>query len=165
MRSEVTIDRATLDDLDGIMQLQMENQPERGGNLAASFTQSQISQMIENRPLIIARRNGQVIAFLMNSDQNMNQSAPIVQAMFRAYKANPKAYVYGPICVQEEERGNGLAQAMFNTLRSFEPGRECVLFIRRDNRASLRAHEKMGMHQKAEFSFAGVDYVVLSFIG
>ena len=89
----------------------------------------------------------------------------MVEAMFRADKVSQEAYVYGPVCEKEADRSSGLAQTMINKLRSFEPGRECVLFIRSDNHASLRAHEKMGMHQKAEFSFAGVDYVVLSFIG
>lgn len=161
---EVIIDLATHADLDGIMKLQVENQPERGGNLAASFTQSQVAQMIVNRPLIVARRNGQVIAFLMNSTQNMNEGIPIIIAMLSAYMASPEAYVYGPICVKGEERGNGLAQAMFNKLRSLEQGREGVLFIRTDNQPSLRAHEKMGMREKAKFNFAGVDYLVLSFI-
>jgi len=45
------------------------------------------------------------------------------------------------------------------------PGREGILFIRRDNPASLRAHEKMGMREVAGFVFNGNDYVALSYIG
>ena len=72
---------------------------------------------------------------------------------------------YGPICVSEEERGKGLAQAMLAELRRREPGREGILFIRRDNPASLRAHAKMGMREMADFVFDGKDYVALSYIG
>jgi predicted GNAT family acetyltransferase len=50
-------------------------------------------------------------------------------------------------------------------LRRLEPGREGVLFIRRDNPASLRAHAKMGMREVADFVFEGRDFVVLSYVG
>jgi hypothetical protein len=45
------------------------------------------------------------------------------------------------------------------------PGREGILFIRRDNPASLRAHAKMGMHEVAGFVFNENEYVALSYIG
>jgi hypothetical protein len=64
--------------------------------------------------------------------------------MFRAYPGLHDAYVYGPICVMESERGHGLATALFAELRERLPGRECVAFVRRDNAASPRAHLKMG---------------------
>jgi hypothetical protein len=40
---------------------------------------------------------------------------------------------------------------MFATLRARIPGREGVLFIRRDNPASLQPHESMGMREVAGF--------------
>jgi len=40
------------------------------------------------------------------------------------------------------------------------PGREGVAFIRRDNAASRAAHSKSGFREVAEFSYAGVDYLV-----
>ena len=75
--------------------------------------------------------------------------------MLAAYSGATDAYVYGPICVSAEERGKGFAQAMFAELQRLLPGREGILFIRRDNPASLRAHEKMGMHEVAGFVFDG----------
>lgn len=165
MSSELIIDRATLADLDGIMTLQADNQPERGGNLAASFNLSQITYMIVHRPVVVARRDHQVVAFLMNSKPEMNQDIPIIAAMFDAYQASSNSYIYGPVCVREDMRGQGLAQAMFNLLRSMEEGREAVLFIRKSNVASIRAHEKMGMKPVASFQFAEEDYLVLSYLG
>lgn len=64
-----------------------------------------------------------------------------------------------------EERGKGLAQAMFSELRSQAPAREGILFIRRDNLASLRAHAKMGMREVADFMFGGNEFAVLSYLG
>jgi predicted GNAT superfamily acetyltransferase len=161
----VDIARATEADLDGILELQAANQPERGGMLSASLSRSRVAAMMVGRPLIVARRSGRVIAFLMNSTREMNDGVPIIRAMLDAYPGTADGYVYGPICVDQEERGQGLAQAMFTELRRVEPGREGILFIRRDNPASLRAHTRMGMREVAGFAFGGIDYVVLSYVG
>lgn len=159
------VEKATLADLDGIMELQAANQIDRGGALSASLPRSRVALMMQTMPLIVARRNGRVVGFLMTSTRTMNADFLIVQAMFAAYHGSEDAYVYGPICVSAEERGKGLAQAMFDTLKRLEPGREAVLFIRRDNEASLRAHKRMGMLEMAEFRFNGFDFAVLSYIG
>ncbi|MDB5345545.1 MAG: family acetyltransferase [Schlesneria sp.] len=68
-------------------------------------------------------------------------------------------------CVAAAERGTGLAQAMFAELRRWLPAREGILFIRRDNVASLRAHQKMGMNEVGRFVFAGSEFAILSYIG
>jgi predicted GNAT family acetyltransferase len=67
--------------------------------------------------------------------------------------------------VAEEARGLGLAAAMFAALRARLPGREGVLFIRRDNAASLRAHKKMGMREVAGFAHGGAEMAVLAYVG
>ena len=157
--------RATEIDLDGIMELQTANQPERGGTLSASFPRSRIANMMRAMPLIVARCSGRITGFLMTSTREMNADVPIIRAMLAAYPGAADAYVYGPICVSAEERGKGLAQAMFAELQRLLPGREGILFIRRDNSASLRAHAKMGMNEVAGFVFDGNDYVALSYVG
>jgi L-amino acid N-acyltransferase YncA len=83
--------------------------------------------------------------------------------MFRAYPGSHDAYVYGPICVAESERGHGLATALFAELCERLPGRECVAFVRRDNAASLQTHLKMGMRDVASFEHDGVAHAVLAF--
>ena len=133
--------------------------------LSAEFPRSRVTEMMREMPLIVARRGGRIVAFLMNGTREMNDDVPIIRAMLDAYPGTSDAYVYGPICVSEEERGKGLAQAMFAELRRLEPGREGVLFIRRDNPRSLRAHTKMGMREVADFVVDGKDFVVLSYVG
>jgi len=161
----VEISRATEIDLDGIVELQTANQPERGGTLSASLPRSRIAEMMRAMPLIVARSSGRITGFLMTSTREMNADVPIIGAMLDAYPGATDTYVYGPICVSAEERGKGLAQAMFAELQRLLPGREGILFIRRDNPASLRAHEKMGMREVAGFVFNGTDYVALSYVG
>ena len=95
----------------------------------------------------------------------MNDDIPIIRAMFNTYPGTADAYLSGPICVATEGRGKGLAQAMFLELQRMMPRREGILFIRRDNTASLRAHAKMGMHEVASFVFDGNEIAVLSYIG
>jgi len=59
----VDISRATEIDLDGIMELQTANQPERGGTLSASLPRSRIAKMMRAMPLIVARCSGRVTGF------------------------------------------------------------------------------------------------------
>src|SRR6476661_1005367 len=146
------------------MDLQTANQPERGGTLSASLPRSRIAAMMRDMPLIVARRDGRIAGFLMTSTREMNADVPIIRAMLAAYPGATDAYVYGPICVSAEERGKGLAQAMFAELQRLLPGRTGILFIRRDNAASLHAHAKMGVHEVADFVFNGDDYAVLSYV-
>jgi predicted GNAT superfamily acetyltransferase len=121
--------------------------------------------MMREMPLIVARRGDRITGYLMTSTRATNADVPIINAMLAAYPGTAGSYVYGPICVSAEERGKGIAQAMFSELRRLVPGREGILFIRRDNPASLRAHEKMGMREVAGFVFGGNELAVLSYIG
>lgn len=164
-KSKTNIGRASEADLDGIVGLQAENQPERGGTLSASLPRSRIAEMMREMPLIVARRGEHISGFLMTSTRAMNADVPVITAMLAAYSGTLDAYVYGPVCVEAEERGKGLAQTMFSELRRLAPVREGILFIRRDNSASMRAHAKMGMREVAGFVFGGNELAVLSYVG
>ena len=85
--------------------------------------------------------------------------------MLRAYPGSPDAYIYGPICIAESERGRGLAAELFAAQRVQLGGRECVTFIRHDNARSLRAHAKMGMREVAEFTHGDNVLVVVAYTG
>lgn len=162
---ETDIVIASENDLDGILALQAANQPEYGGMLSANLSFSRIAAMMREMPLIISRRGNRISGFLMTSSREMNADVPIISAMLTAYPGSVDAYVYGPICVSAEERGKGLAQAMFSKLISLEPVREGILFIRRNNTASLRAHVKMGIREVAGFEFGENEFAVLSYFG
>lgn len=160
-----TIGKATETDLDGILALQAANQVARGGALSAELPRDRIAAMMGDMPLVVARGEQGVLGFLMTTTRAMNADFPIIRAMFAAYPGSADAYVYGPICVAASERGKGLAQALFQELRRLQPGREGILFIRRDNDASIRAHLRMGMREVAGFEMNGVEFSVMSFIG
>ncbi|MGJ7502689.1 GNAT family N-acetyltransferase [Variovorax sp. ZT5P49] len=159
------IGTATAADLEGILSLQAANQTARGGMLSAELPRDRIEAMMREMPLVVARRGGRVCGFLMATTRTMNAELPVVRAMFAAYPGSADAYVYGPICVDPAERGQGLAAAMFAELRRLQPGREGVLFIRSDNEASLRAHRRMGMREVARFELSGAAFDVFSYVG
>jgi hypothetical protein len=115
--------------------------------------------------VIAAKRNGQVVGYLVFGSLAAQSKVPIVQAMLKAYPGTPDAYNYGPVCVAESERGRGLAGEMFAALRALFPEREAVAFIRGDNAPSLSAHTKMGMQQVAEFTHDGIEFVVMAHSG
>jgi L-amino acid N-acyltransferase YncA len=154
---------ATRHDIAGILDLQERNFLGRGGLLSVRLPGAFIEAALDDLPQIVARRDGKVVAYLLAGSRSVHAQTPIIQAMFRAYPGSHDAYVYGPICVAENERGHGLATALFAKLCERLPGRECVAFVRRDNVASLQAHVKMGMKDVASFEHGGVAHAVLAF--
>jgi hypothetical protein len=143
---------ATEGDFEGILNLQDRNHPDRGGTLSARFCRTWF-EAAAAMPVVVARREGRVVGYLVSSPVSAYAvsspvsayaDVPVVQAMLAAYSGMPGAYVYGPICIEETERGRGLAGAMFAELRAQLPGQEGVLFIRRDNAASLKSARPHG---------------------
>jgi L-amino acid N-acyltransferase YncA len=155
---------ATADD---ILDLQERNQPERGGMLSARLPREWLKAAVASAtPVIVARRAGRLVGFLVAAERAAYAGVSVVEAMFAAHPgAAPGSYAYGPICVDEAERGRRLAERMFAALRARLPGREGVLFIRRDNAASLRAHARMGMHEVGAFVQHGAEHAVLVYVG
>jgi predicted GNAT superfamily acetyltransferase len=163
--SNIKIKVATEDDLAGILKLQAENQIAQGGTLSAELSSHQIQEMMRDMPQIVAVVADEVVGFLMTTSQTVNKrrKVAIVDAMFTSYKGTEDSYIYGPICVSNTQRGKGLAQLMFKELLQYEPNREGILFIKNDNEASLKAHEKMGMQKVSSFEFNNAEFAVFAY--
>ena len=151
---------ATTGDIPELLALQADNQIRRGGALSIEFPATWFAGVIRDMPIVIARREHRLVAFLVSSPKEATQHLPLGQAKFRAYPVGPDAYNSGPLCIAATERGQGLVAKLFDMQRSLLPGREGVAFIRRDNAASRAAHAKYGFREVADFSHAGVDYLV-----
>lgn len=166
MTENINIKVATSTDLKGILELQSENQTSQGGTLSGELSLHQIQEMMNDMPQIVAIVNNQIVGFLMTTSQAVHKkrNVPIVDAMFESYSGNSESYIYGPVCVSKTQRGKGLAQLMFKELLLQEPNREGILFIRDDNEASLRAHEKMGIHKVSNFSFNNAEFSVFAYL-
>jgi hypothetical protein len=158
----VSIERANLSHLEGIMKLAEENYPERGGELTGHLDRDAIAATIQKLPSIVTCRTGQVLGFLLTGEKHSSGN-PCVGAMLKAYPGSPDAYVYGPICVDASVRGLGIAAKMFGELRRLIPQREGILFIKASNESSLRTHRKMGMREAARYIFEGKEFLVFAF--
>lgn len=165
MKEQMEIKVATAVELAGILKLQSENQIAQGGTLSGGMSQNEIEEMMNDMPQIVAVVDNQVVGFLLTTSQAVSEkrNIPIVEAMLASYAGDTDSYIYGPVCVSQTQRGKGLAQLMFKELLHQEPNREGILFIRSDNEASLRAHEKMGIKKVADFSFNNNDFHVFAY--
>ena len=160
IRGQVNIERANLSHVDGIMKLAEANYPENGGELTGTLNRTAVEATIQKSPSIVACRDGSVVGFLLTWEKGPSRN-PCVNAMLKAYSGSADAYVYGPVCVNASVRGLGIAGKMFEKLRELLPSREGILFIKAGNESSLRAHQKMGMHETARYMFEGQEFVVL----
>ena len=160
---EITV--ATREDIAGILALQEENLPERGGVLSVRLPRQWFEVAFADMPLIVARKEGRVVGYLVASSVSSQAHIPIVRAMLEVYPGAPNSYFYGPICVAASERGRGLPARMFEALRARMGERTCFTFIRRDNIVSLRAHAKIGLNEVAEYTFDGVPLVIVAETG
>jgi len=154
---------ASAADLDGITALLQANSPSQGGTLTGEFPRDKVARMMAGgMPVVVARRDGLVVGVLFSGAKDDQAAPPPVRAMWAAWPGSADAYVYGPVCIAETERGQGLLPRLYAALQAHCPDREAVLFIRRDNAASLRAHQRLGMREVAAYTLDGVDYLVLS---
>lgn len=153
---------ATAEDVPEMLALQAENQISRGGALSIEFPETWFKSVIRDMPIVVARREGLLVGFLVSSNPEQTQSFPLSRAKFAAYPASPGAYNSGPLCIDARERGRGLAALLFDAQKSLLWSREGVAFVRRDNTASRGAHAKYGFHEVAEFSHSGIEYIVVA---
>ena len=159
---EVSIERADLRHIDGILKLAEANYAERGGELTGILDRNAVASTIRKLPSIVACSAGQVVGFLLTWRKGPSGNA-CVNAMLQAYPGSPDAYVYGPVCVDASVRGLGIAAKMFEELKKLLPDREGILFIKASNESSLRAHRKMGMRETARYHFEGKQFVVFAY--
>lgn len=160
---EFDISVATTDDVEGVMTLQNANLASNGGSLSAALSEEKLALMIEEMPLIIAKKKGEIVGFFLAADLKRNADIPVVKSLLKAFTGDNDAYLYGPVCVSIDQRGKGLAGRMFAELRRQLPNRQGTLFIRDDNGPSIEAHKKMGMTPSGTFSHDGADFTVFTY--
>jgi predicted GNAT superfamily acetyltransferase len=165
MPSEYDIGLATPDDIPSILALQEPNLIERGGDLAVRQSEDWFRRAILDNSVVVARKSGEVVAYALGTSLAAKAHIPIIQAMLRVYPPPSDAYLYGPVCVAESERGKGLAAMLFKQLQIQMNGRPAMTFIRADNANSLRAHRKMGMKELGDFTAGGVAHIAFDYEG
>src|SRR4051794_14105373 len=133
--SDCEIALATVDDIPGIVALQSANLPGKGGSLSIEFSSDWFERVLSAMPIVVARRGGRIVGYLVSSPLSVAADAPLIRAKLRAYPGSGNPYNHGPVCVASEERNQGLIGRMFALLRERLRGREGIAFVRRDNAA------------------------------
>jgi L-amino acid N-acyltransferase YncA len=154
---------ATSDDIPAIVAMQEPNLNENGGGLSVRQTADWFRRTMAEMPIVVARRDGIVVGYALATSVAAKLHVGIVQTMLHAFPAPPNCYLYGPVCVAENERGNGLAGMLYQEMRARLPGRSAMSFVRSDNMPSLRANRKMGKKELGECIHDGVSYIVFAF--
>lgn len=150
-------------DIDSITTLLQDNSPSQGGSLTGEFSRDKVASMADGAsPVIVARRaaDGPVVGVLFSAAPAAAQ-APVVLAMLAAYAGSGNAYVYGPVCIADSERGQGLLALLYFAMREQHgaPRRCC------SSDATIQArcaHERLGMREVAAFDFDGAQFAVYS---
>jgi L-amino acid N-acyltransferase YncA len=154
---------ATSDDIPAIVAMQEPNLHENGGGLSVRQTADWFRCTMSEMPIVVVRRDGVVVGYALATSIAAQSHVGIVQTMLRAFPAPPNCYLYGPVCVAESERGNGLAGMLYQEMRARLPDRTAMSFVRSDNMPSLRANRKMGKKELGEFIHDGASYIVFAF--
>jgi len=154
---------ATNEDIPAILAMQEPNLHENGGGLSVRQTDDWFRRTMSEMPIVVARRDGVLVGYALATSVAAKAHVGIVQSMLRDFPAASNCYLYGPVCVAESERGNGLAAMMYREMRVRLPGRTAMSFVRSDNAASLRANRKMGKNELGQFTHDGESYFVFAF--
>lgn len=66
--------------------------------------------------MVVARREAAVVAVLFSAARSQPSVAPVVQAMLAAWPGSESSYIYGPVCIAQAERGQGLLRKLYEAL-------------------------------------------------
>jgi predicted GNAT superfamily acetyltransferase len=145
------------------------------GFLSAEFTPEQTAHIAEDLGTMGAFVDGCLAGFLCAFRRGFETGSPVIAKMLESYdrfnfEARPlsafKSYIYGPVCVGREYRGQGLLRGLYEAQKKdlagqFEIG---VAFVSRSNPHSLETHVKgLGMTEVGDFECRGNMYVTLAF--
>ncbi|MEW6644096.1 MAG: N-acetyltransferase [Pseudomonadota bacterium] len=158
----ITTRPATVADAAAISALLETNGAARGGTLFGEWPVEVVTRWIEAGGLIVVAHDGARLAGALFTCDKDWVSAPPAVAMLRAWPGRPDAYVYGPVCIDQAARGQGVLEAMYADLVVRWPDREAILFIKASNGPSLRAHQRLGMAEVARFTIGSEVFLVFS---
>ena len=138
------------------------NKAERGGALLGDWSVGVVTAWIKSGSFVVVADDGPRLAGVLFTEEKAHAVSPPVIVMLRVWGGGSTAYVYGPVCIDQRSRGRGVLEALYAAVVAQMPGREAVLFIRRSNTRSLRAHARLGMAEVARFTFGDEEFLVLN---
>ena len=168
-------------DIDGILSLQEKylyrnlNELEREkGFVTTRFTVSQIEEIIKQNGIFIAENeNDIIVAYAFAGSWSYFEQWEIFNFMVSRFPkltfngnkiTTENSFQYGPVCIDEKYRGQGLLNQIFEEMRIefLKKYPISITFINKVNAISLRAHtKKLGWVIIDEFEFNNNTYIGL----
>ena len=181
MKKDIRFSVATFDDIPIVLQLQnsylvsnLSDEQKKGGFVTTPFTVEQLSEVIRQEGLFLAKENKNLVAYCFAASWHYFSAWPIFEYMMSMFPnwsfLNQKITVentfqYGPICIDIPYRGQGLINELVEFMRINMVKRYpiAVTFINKINVASYKAHtQKLAWKVIAEFDFNNNQYNVLA---
>ena len=178
----IQLEIAKLSDIDGVLALQELNlvtnltvEEKKSGFVTTPFSIKQLTYVINNEGLFIAKDNNKIIAYLFAESWDYFSQYPIFEYMislfpkleFQDFEVNStSSFQYGPICIAQEYRGKGLIKSLFEFMRIHIVKKYplSLTFINKINIPSLKAHiEKLKWTVIADFKFNNNEYYILAY--
>ena len=182
MTKDLKLQVAKLEDADGVLALQelylvsnLSEEEKKSGFVTTPFSIEQLTYVINNEGLFIAKDNGRVIAYIFAESWDFFSQYPIFKYMismfpnlkFKNFEINStSSFQYGPICIDKKYRGKGLINLLFEFMRIHIVKKYplSLTFINKTNAPSLKAHtEKLKWTIIADFEFNNNNYYILGY--
>lgn len=149
-------------DCEEVTHLLQRNAQSQGGGLLGEFPLSKVESMFANSlRVIIAYERNHIVGVVFSFDVKSSALPPLAQYITQQFKTEiNNSWFYGPVCIDAAYRGKNMLKPLYDAICAQQTGSP-VAFINIDNIRSLKAHQKLGMREIAEFSFAGTRYYLV----
>ena len=182
MTESIQFETAKMTDIDGVLALQdlylvanLSEEEKASGFVTTPFTVAQLTEVIHEDNLFIAKDNNKIIAYIFAGSWDFFKQWPIFNYMsslfpdlkFLDFKiTTSNSFQYGPICIHKEYRGKGLITPLFEFMRTHMLKKYplALTFINKINIPSTKAHtEKLKWTIIGDFQFNNNEYLILAY--
>ncbi|MDD5151991.1 MAG: GNAT family acetyltransferase [Flavobacterium sp.] len=182
MPENIQLEVAKLSDINGVLDLQklylvsnLTEEEKKSGFVTTPFSVEQLTYVINNEGLFIAKDNGKIIAYIFAESWDFFSQYPIFEHMislfpklnFLDFEINStSSFQYGPICIDKKYRGKGLINLLFEFMRIHVVKKYplSLTFINKTNIPSYKAHtEKLNWTVIGDFEFNTNNYFILAY--
>jgi hypothetical protein len=182
MLDNIQLDIATINDIPSVLQLQdlylvanLSEDEKKAGFVTTPFSVAQLTFVINNQGLFIAKDNNNVVAYIFAESWDFFSQYPIFEYMitllptirFLDYHFNTEnSFQYGPICIHKNYRGKGLINLLFEFMRVHVSKKYplSLTFINKINVPSMMAHtKKLKWTLVGDFQFNNNEYFILAY--
>jgi GNAT superfamily N-acetyltransferase len=182
MTENIQLEIAKLSDIDGVLALQelylvanLSEEEKASGFVTTPFTVVQLTEVIHQNNLFIAKDNNKIIAYIFAGSWDFFRQWPIFNYMSSLFPelnfldfeiTTTNSFQYGPICIHKEYRGKGLITRLFEFMKThmLQKYPLALTFINKINIRSTKAHtEKLKWTIIGNFQFNNNEYYILAY--